>query len=116
MAGNANPGSKRDKIVRDALRLAAMRVVEGDAQGRIALAVAAEKVMQSAVDGDLAAFKEVADRLDGKAHQSMDVTTTHERSATEWTEPELDAAIERARIARAANGKAAKAEGSSKPH
>ncbi len=81
MAGNANSGNKRDKIVRDALTLAAKRVLDNDPEGRIALAVAAEKVVLAAASGDLAAFKEMADRIDGKSiqaiEQSGEVTVTH---------------------------------------
>lgn len=72
MAGNANSGQRKDKIIRDALTLAAKRVQEGDPQGRIKLAVACEKVVEAAVNGDLAAFKEMADRIDGKAIQQTE--------------------------------------------
>ena len=115
MAGNANSGSKRDKLIREALMVAAKRVDESDPQSRTYLAIAAEKVVIAAADGDLAAFKELADRIDGKAIQQMDVTTTHERPASEWTESELDAAIERARLARLAAGKAPKAASPKEP-
>ena len=113
MAGNANSGSKRDKQIREALMLAANRVHEGDPDGRKKLNIAAAKVVEMAVEGDLAAFKEMADRIDGKAPQSVDITTTHERSVAEFTEAELDAAI--ARLG-ASNGEAKKANGASKPH
>lgn len=81
MATHSAGGSKRDKIVRDALTLAAKRVVEGDPQARIALAIAAEKVVEAAVNGDLASFREMADRIDGKSIQAtestVDVNVTH---------------------------------------
>lgn len=93
MAGNANSGSKREKIVREALMLAAKRVHEGDPDGRVKLNVAAAKIVELAVQGDLAAFKEIADRIDGKAPQSLDVTTTHERAASELSDAELTAII-----------------------
>ncbi len=54
MAGNANSGSKREKLIGDALRVAAKRVHEGDPQGRIKLAVAAAKIVDLACDGDIA--------------------------------------------------------------
>ena len=76
MAGNANSGSKREKLIRDALMLAANRVHEDDPQSRKKLYVAAAKIMDMACEGDIAAFKEVADRLDGKAVQSLDIDTT----------------------------------------
>lgn len=74
MAGNANSGSKRDKLIREALTLAANRVHDGDPQGRKKLAIACEKVVEAALDGDLAAFKEMADRIDGKAVQAIEQT------------------------------------------
>ena len=67
-------GQRKDKLIRDALRLAALRVVDGDPQGRTKLAIAAEQVVEAAVGGDLAAFKEIADRLDGRAVQQIDAT------------------------------------------
>jgi hypothetical protein len=110
MAGNENSGQRKDKLIREALRVAALRVVDGDPKGRIALAIAAEKVVNAAVEGDLAAFKEMADRIDGKAVQQMDVTTTHERTVAEWTESELDRAIARLKATSGGTGgKAAKA-------
>ena len=114
MAGNANSGSKRDKIVREALMLAAKRVHEGDPDGRIKLNVAAAKIVELAVEGDLAAFKEIADRLDGKAPQSVDVTTRHEQPITEWTDADLERVIADRSTSR--TGIAAKAEGQTKPH
>lgn len=33
----------------------------------------AEKFLQAVAEGDIAAFKELGDRLDGKPHQSMDL-------------------------------------------
>jgi hypothetical protein len=74
MAGNANSGSKREKLVRDALMLAVSRVQEGDPQGRRKLALAAQAIVEKAVDGDLGAFKEIADRLDGKPVQQTEIS------------------------------------------
>jgi hypothetical protein len=63
--GNPNPtGRKADKIVRDAL-LAALR------QDPERLKKAAEKAWDKAIEGDLTAFKEIADRIDGKAPQAI---------------------------------------------
>ena len=69
-------GQRKDKLIRDALMLAAKRVHEGDPDGRIKLYVAANKVMNMACEGDIQAFKEVADRLDGKAVQSHEIDST----------------------------------------
>jgi len=110
MAGNGNSGQRKDKLIRDALMLAVNRVQEGDPQGRKKLAIAAAAVVEKAVEGDLAAFKEIADRIDGKAPQSVDVTTRHEQPITEWTDADLERVIaERgagsARAAKAKEGK-----------
>lgn len=113
MAGNANSGQRKDKLVREALMIAAKRVHDGDPQGRVKLAIAAEKVVEAAVNGDLASFKEIADRLDGKAPQSMDITTTHDRPVREWTLSELDAELARRGIAL---GETPDTGGEAKPH
>lgn len=93
MAGNSNSGQRKDKLIRDALMLAVNRVQEGDPQGRKKLAIAAAAVVEKAVEGDLAAFKEIADRIDGKAPQSVDVTTRHEQPIFELTDAELEKII-----------------------
>ncbi|MFO0476587.1 MAG: hypothetical protein ACK52K_15715 [Alphaproteobacteria bacterium] len=91
--GSASSGNKRDKLIRDALLIAVNRVQEGDPQGRKKLAIAAAAVVEKAVEGDLAAFREIADRIDGKAPQSVDVTTIHERAASELSDLELERII-----------------------
>jgi len=93
MAGNSNSGQGKDKLIRDALMVAVNRVQEGDPQGRRKLALAAAAVVEKAVEGDLAAFKEIADRIDGKAPQSLDVKTTRELSISELTDADLAAII-----------------------
>ena len=42
----------------------------------------AEKLYEKAAEGDLAAIKEVGDRLDGKATQQIDQTTEHSGEVT----------------------------------
>ena len=111
--GSPSSGNKRDKLVRDALMIAVNRVQEGDPQGRKKLAIAAAAVVEKAVEGDLAAFKEIADRIDGKAPQSLDVTTTHERAVSELTDAEL-AAIVSSRGS--SNGTAEEKAGKAKPN
>lgn len=107
MAARDNPskGAKPDKLIRDALMLAANRVHDGDPDGRKKLAIAAAAVVEKAVEGDLAAFKEIADRIDGKAPQSLDVTTTHERPITEWTLEAIDAELARRGVTPVAGAK-----------
>jgi hypothetical protein len=118
-----SPGRKGDKVWRDALMIASKRTVSetlellADPKAPV-LAKAAAQIMLLAINDekpDVAAMKEIGDRLDGKPHASMDVTTTNERDATEWTEGELDGEIARLRAARIAGGKAAKGESPKQP-
>jgi len=111
--GSPSSGNKRDKLVRDALMIAVNRVQEGDPQGRKKLAIAAAAVVEKAVEGDLAAFKEIADRIDGKAPQSLDVTTTHERAVSELTDAELAAIVS---SCGSSNGAAEEKTGKAKPN
>ena len=63
-----SPGSKSDKLWRDALMLA----VNGkDDKGKRKLRALAEKTLELALDGDMAAIKEIGDRLDGKPAQAI---------------------------------------------
>lgn len=66
MAATDTPplGRKADKQIRDAL-LGALR------QNPERLKRAAEKIWDKAEEGDLASFKEIADRIDGKAVQPI---------------------------------------------
>ena len=89
MAGNANSGRK-DKLWRDALMVAVKR---SDTEGRVMLAKIAQKVVEAACEGDMQAIKEIGDRIDGKAPQSLDVTTRHEQSISELSDAELERII-----------------------
>ena len=66
-------GAKPDKLMRDALILALNREAE-DADGRPTkkLHLIARRLVDKAVDGDIAAIKEINDRVDGKATQPME--------------------------------------------
>jgi len=64
--GNKN-ATKENRLITDALR----RVV---VQNPNKLKKACETILSDAEDGNLAAFKEIADRLDGKPAQSIDTT------------------------------------------
>jgi hypothetical protein len=103
-------GRKSDKRWRDALILATTRT---DAEGRTMLAKIAQKCVEAAVEGDMQAIKEIGDRIDGKAPQSLDVTTTHERAVSELTDAEL-AAIVSSRGS--SNGTAEEKTGKAKPN
>lgn len=71
-------GRKSDKAWRDALRRALAR--HGGAEGVDGgLNAVADAVVALAAQGDLAAVKEIGDRLDGKPHQSLEVENTTTR-------------------------------------
>jgi hypothetical protein len=80
------PGSTKDKPYRDALRMEIAALREGDIRG---LRVIARAHLNKCKDGEMAAIKELADRLDGKPAQESTVTIEHKRNATDWTRAEL---------------------------
>ena len=72
-------GRKGEKHWRDALMVAINRTRDGDPEGRKYLAVIAQKTVDLAADGDMAAIREIGDRLDGKAPVSVDVGSDPDR-------------------------------------
>jgi len=74
MAGNANSGKRQEKLWRDALHLA---VNAPGPEGKKKLRHIAETVVRLAMGGDMAAVKEIGDRLDGRPHQTVDTTVQH---------------------------------------
>lgn len=69
-------GAVADKFWSEAVRLAVYREAEyDDGEKRRRLNIIADKLCKMAMDGDLAAIKEIGDRLDGKAPQGVDVTS-----------------------------------------
>jgi hypothetical protein len=69
--GNNNPGKNRAWT--NALR----RELEGN-QNADKLKRLAEKLVEMALEGNIAAYKEMGDRLEGKPAQGIDVTTKGE--------------------------------------
>ena len=61
-AGNQN-GAKQNRMWADAIRKC---IVQGKSLDRLAL-----KLVDMAIEGDMAAIKEIGDRLDGKAVQQV---------------------------------------------
>ena len=61
-------GSKPEKLIRDAIRLA-LSVKETDKKGKKIkrLNIVAEQLVKKAMEGDITAIKEVADRMDESA-------------------------------------------------
>ena len=71
----ASPGPKSDKLWSDAVRIAAMR--EGtDNEGKVRkkLNILADNLLDAALAGDMAAVKEIGDRIDGKPKQQTAVS------------------------------------------
>jgi hypothetical protein len=70
MAGNANSGNRhKDRPFRDALMIA-IKAREGDQRG---LRKIAENLLDLAENSELAAISALADRIDGKPAQQIDV-------------------------------------------
>ena len=65
-------GSKPDKLMRDALMVALKREAE-DADGKKTrkLYIIADRLVEKAMQGEITAIKEIADRVDGKATQPL---------------------------------------------
>ena len=67
---NLGGGKGQDKVWSDAIRIAALEHVKGR-KGPKKLRGAATKLVDLALSGDMAAMKEMGDRLDGKAAQAL---------------------------------------------
>lgn len=78
VAARGRPSGAKVKPWEDALRVAALREDEiSPGQLKTKLAQMAEKTVEMALGGDLGAIQEVANRLDGKAKETKDVTIEH---------------------------------------
>lgn len=73
MAGNANSGRRAEKPFADALRME-LAAVGPDHQ---ALRVIAKHLIDKALTGDMEAIDFLANRTDGKPHQSVDADVRH---------------------------------------
>ena len=73
MAAPNNPrGAKSDKLWRDAIMVAVKRETTGaDGKPTKKLALLADKLVNEAINGNVAAIKEIGDRLDGRATQPI---------------------------------------------
>ena len=70
MAVLNHSGHKADKLIRDALMVAVNR---RDKDGGKRLMKAAEACVDAAIAGDIRAFSEIADRIDGRPAQDMTI-------------------------------------------
>ena len=68
-APEGNQNVKAGKLVKGAIRKA---LYENEAKGRQALVEIAHRLIDDARDGNIAATKELFDRIDGKALQSLE--------------------------------------------
>ncbi len=84
MSGNPGGRPKGDKLFRDALTLAIKRS-DGD---KTMLAHIADALVSKALSGDVPAINAIADRLDGKPHQTAEITHIGTR-ASEMSDDEL---------------------------
>lgn len=74
-SGNPGGRSKGEKLWAEALRKAVLVEVKGpDGTKRKRIAMIAERVAKEAMDGDMAAAREIGDRLDGKPTQAIEGT------------------------------------------
>jgi hypothetical protein len=110
---SGNPlGRAREKPFADALRLALAE--EDPTTKKRKLRAIADKLVDAAVGGEPWAIKEVIDRIDGKAPQTIDATLTDERDLRDLTHAELiariDAALKRAADAASGDGRAGPGE------
>ncbi len=72
-------GAISDKRWSDAIRLAAMREQDdGTGNVRKRLNILADKLLEIACEGDIAAIKEVGDRLEGKPRQAVEHSGTEQ--------------------------------------
>lgn len=71
MAARKTPGNQwTDKAWRDAIRAAVMRAHDDPKKGK-RLHALADKLVDEGLTGDVAALKEIGDRLDGKVPQAL---------------------------------------------
>ena len=75
-------GAVADKFWSEAVRLAVYREsADDDGKKRKRLNIIADKLCKMAMSGDIAAIREIGERLDGKAPQGVDVTSDGEKIA-----------------------------------
>ena len=85
MAGRPK-GSTNDRLWRDALRKIALEYHEGKAGPR-KIEMAARKLVEATINGDMSAAREFGLRLDGNPHQTVDLAVTDERSVIRSPQP-----------------------------
>jgi hypothetical protein len=90
---SGNPGGrpKRTPLI-DAFREVLSKPVPGDMRGRTYAQAISEKLATKAVEGDIRAAQELADRAEGKARQTLQIENTTLKQAFErMSDAELEA-------------------------
>jgi hypothetical protein len=81
---SGNPGGRPKRTpLADACRDVLALPVPGDSEGRTYAQKIAATLAEKAVDGDIRAAQELADRAEGKARQSIEIEQTRLREAFE---------------------------------
>lgn len=80
---SGNPqGRPKSITLSDAYRRALAQVVDADPQGRTWAELIAQRVCRDALGGNTAAAREIADRVEGRPRQSLDIDMV----VTDWRE------------------------------
>ncbi len=88
---SGNPAGRPKSItLSEAYRRQLAQVVPKDPEGRTYAEVVAALMCQRATQGDVAAAKEIADRVEGKARQALDV----DMSIRDWREMARQGGVE----------------------
>ena len=85
--GRPKGAENKDKPWRNALRKAVceLRTADGDDKEVKALGLLADRLVTKGLEGDIAAIKEIGDRLDGKAVQGVELDLAVTVTAIERT-------------------------------
>jgi len=84
---SGNPGGRpRKQPITEAYLEVAGRTVPGDSRGRTYAQAAAERQFRAALKGSTSAIREIADRLEGKPQQRIEVTNVEDFLAGRSTE------------------------------
>ena len=89
-APQGNTNAAKAKIWSDAIRKAVMRPIANDPEKRKKIDKLAETIVEAGLTGDIAALKEIGDRLEGKAAQTIQGNI----GITDLSEEEIDRRIE----------------------
>jgi len=71
---SGNPSGRPKRLLTDAYTAQLARVKDGDRQHRTYAQLIAEAQIKQAINGNTMAAKEIADRVEGKARQAVEVT------------------------------------------